>query len=220
MKYYIIILFTAVVMLTAGLTSTLLGSAPKLVAPNTKLSPIVRLHNTKGDFFCSGVVIAPTIIATAAHCVVDAVIPFVGPIFISAISVRAQDGKDIGVKATVRGANPRADQAVIVGNFSMFNYLRIVTDTEEDLYSLMNNDIKLVSCGYPWGNKLYCTEVKNREFYNFFIKATGILFPGMSGGPVINAQTGEVVGLNTAVENDSVILAPSMSIDINTMKHK
>jgi hypothetical protein len=48
--------------------------------------------------------------------------------------------------------------------------------------------------------------------YGFLMGAQGFLFPGMSGGPVIDMYTGRVIALNSAVSEHMVLLAPIFGI--------
>jgi S1-C subfamily serine protease len=68
-----------------------------------------------------------------------------------------------------------------------------------------------MSCGFPYGQKrLYCSTIKPKakEFFNLI--ADGDIFPGMSGGPVIDILTGEVVGVNSKVYEDGTIHVASL----------
>jgi hypothetical protein len=76
----------------------------------------------------------------------------------------------------------------------------------------MNPKRAVIACGYPYGAQLLCTPVTSRGMEWFLWSAQGKLYPGMSGGPVIDLQSGKVIGSNTAVSRDYIILAPLISI--------
>lgn len=185
-----------------------------------KMSAVVRLHDVDtGRFFCSGVVISDKLIATAAHCVVEFSL-FGNVAKKVSVNIRAPDGKDLGIIAKVEGAHPGADQAIVSGNFSRFASLQLVDNVKEDLSMLLDNNKLLITCGYPWGAELYCVEIYARRYYQFMVEAKSYLFPGMSGGPVIDVKTGKVVALNRAVGGENVYVSPTMGIFINTSEKK
>lgn len=176
---------------------------------------IIRLHDADGQFFCSGVVISDRLAATANHCV-DRTMMFGPQSFVKAISIRPPNGKDVGISASVVGGFSRSDTALITGDFSGFKKQGIITDVRLDINLLLANHIPLITCGYPWGDRLYCNPVVKRSRNNFAIIAEGNLYPGMSGGPVMLAETGEVVALNTAVADGNIIISPTMSLFVIT----
>lgn len=191
-------------------------SAKKATPPvETKYRPFVRLHDSKGVFFCSGVVVSDSLVATANHCVANPTF-FGPPSFIDSMQVRPENGKDIGVTAKVVGGNSRSDTAMIIGDFSKFQKQPLLSDTRIVNSLSLNNHITLVSCGFPHGDRLYCTPITNRYYFNSAILAKGLLYPGMSGGPVMIEETGEVVAVNTAVQGNNVIVSPTSSIYVIT----
>lgn len=206
-------------LLGCGIAAKLVGVAPyqppTLSSENPSLRPFIRLHDERGNFFCSGVVVSDKLAVTANHCVDRS--NFFGPqSFIPRINVRAEDGKDIGISAVVVGGNSRSDTAMITGDFSKFQKQPLISDIRMANNTSLNNNMGLVSCGFPWGDRLYCTPITNRYYFNFGIIAQGLLYPGMSGGPVMLAETGEVVAVNTAAQGNNVIVSPTGSIYVIT----
>lgn len=195
-------------------------SAPTTETLLNKMSAIVRLHDTStGKFFCSGVVISSKLIATAAHCVVQ--FSMFGSVSkLSEVNIRGADGKDLKLIAKVDGAHPGSDTAILSGDFSRFVSLPLVNNVKEDLSILLDNSKLLISCGYPWGAELYCVEFYSRSYYTFHVQGKSYLFPGMSGGPVIEVETGKVVALNRAVGGEFVYVSPTLGIFVNTAKDK
>lgn len=185
----------------------ILGCASTPKSEKNSLHSIVRLHDKEsGRFFCSGLVISPSVIITAAHCVQDR------PNDVPTISVQATKASNIGVDATVLASNGRSDLAMLKGDFRIFSTRAIETDAVVINKLIDSYDTKLVACGFPWGGDLVCSPVKAPVRCFFSICASGYLYPGMSGGPVIDLKTGKAIALNTAVDHDGVILSPYINI--------
>lgn len=212
MKYAIVLVLTYIVAMFVLLTNAAPNVAAQMAPPALKASAIVRLHEPKtGRFFCSGVVVEEHRVLTAAHCVID--IPPGDK-----VSVRDLNGHVMGVLATVEGLSERADYAVLRGNFSKFYHMVAETSPLGILNNISNNKRKIIACGFPWSGDLFCTPVTDRIQMNFSIAAQGFLYPGMSGGPVIDVATGHVIGVNSAVNGPMIILAPIIEIYRNIQK--
>lgn len=181
-------------------------AAAQVVKPAPKLDislSIVRLHNLAGEFFCSGVVVGKRTVITAAHCVAN------DP---GMIEIRDAHGKRSGTFVTVAGVSPRADYAILRGNVRRFAALQTEVTPIGILKDITSNSRQIISCGFPWSGELFCAAVTNRVMFNFSIAGTGYLYPGMSGGPVIDLTTGKVIAVNTAVNGTVVILSPIIEI--------
>ena len=164
---------------------------------------IVRLHEMgSGRFTCSGFVVGKTTLITAAHCIPPELL----------LEVRAADGKRTGIVAMAVGGNARADLAIMRGRFKRFAPLQYSYDPKVVLNNIESNSKKLLACGFPYGGKLLCTPVTNRHMYAFHIAANGYLYPGMSGGPVIDEATNTVIALNSAVTENVILIAPLIEI--------
>lgn len=170
---------------------------------------IVRLHRaSSGQFFCSGTVINETAIVTAAHCVVIET-PFGA--FVDEdmeIEVRDQTGAATGIIAKIRNINDRLDTALLLGDFSKFQARGIEDNPAEIDKILLDPESKLVTCGYPLGGPLVCNSLSKVQHYFFQYSAQGWLYPGMSGGPVIDLKTGKVLAVNRAVDQTQIIFNP------------
>lgn len=179
----------------------------EITPPNKKLdTSIIRLHDAgNGEFFCSGTVINDTQILTAAHCVVRSTV--FGAYLVSKVEIRTQDGAVLGVFAKVLAANPRQDVALLEGDFRLFDKRNIEINPAKLERSFLNSR-KIIACGYPAGGKLVCTRVTNVTHQLFGFSADGFLYPGMSGGPVIDIETNTVIGVNTAVLENRIYLSP------------
>lgn len=159
---------------------------PKLIPPSAGISPqhsIVRLY-VGPQFYCTGVVIGDNYVLTASHCLIDEH----GTMRDKPMIVENDDGS-IRVVAKPVGANLRLDWGLLKGDFHKIPGAHLVS---RDL----TIEPKLAACGYPYGSHpLYCATVFPVVNDLFMVKCGGMVFPGMSGGPVFD-KAGEVVGLN------------------------
>lgn len=179
--------------------------------PTVKLGSIIRLVR-EGHTYCSGVVIDPTTIVTAAHCVLVNT-PF-GPWADenAPIEIRGSDGVFRSVFGKLKNASTQIDRAVIKGNFSIFQSSKYITDMAESV-AVRHKGQAMISCGYPLGGALFCNNMTYIKEYAFFMTVTGLLVPGMSGGPTM-LPDGTVVGINSAVEQDFSVIAPMYNVEM------
>lgn len=178
--------------------------------PQYKINPqaIVRLHDSAtGQFFCSGTIINDTQILTAAHCLIN------GMSLRQVVQVRVVAEKPIRKRATIQSFSIQNDIATLTGNFADLPKLKMEKDATKLIDMWSNPARQIIACGYPYGAALTCIPVTNRSMYWFLWKGQGRLYPGMSGGPVIDLETAQVVASNTAVTIDSVILSPVIGIE-------
>lgn len=183
----------------------------------SKYSSIIRLHGPSG-FVCSGTVTGPATIVTAAHCLAGArAVIGATPSF----DVRSSTGRPLGITGYLGGYNGQADQAVLTGDFKLFSTRHVVTDPKL-IIKRFEEGKNLMTCGYPYGGQLFCLPINNPKQFLFQFKATSYLWPGMSGGPVIDEETGSVLAVNTAVmlppngDDTFVILSPTVEIFAST----
>lgn len=190
---------------------------------DNEYSSLVRLEmpmeNGKSRFFCSGVVISKNLVLTAAHCVMEGGMFEQPTMREDPILVKSeyQKGKKQAVaKAVAYAANGRGDYAVITGDFSKFNVARITT-SPTFMYSLST---QLVACGFPWGSKTHvCYPLEKRKdgklMKSFALGFNGYLYPGMSGGPVVDRVSGLVFAVNSAVDpdRDELVLVPIIGLN-------
>lgn len=178
---------------------------------------IIRLHDKKGQFFCSGFVVDASYAVTAAHCLSDDL----GFLMKGSIQIRDSDGSALTL-AKAAGLNHRLDYGVIVGDFSNFNHLEMDASTsffhptETKKFSFFSEEKEVKSfkaCGYPQGQRdVYCSEFSPKQSYFFQVAGLGQVFPGMSGGPVMDAKTGEAVGVISAMSEGAAIITPVTGI--------
>jgi serine protease Do len=116
----------------------------------------------------------------------------------SRISVKLHDGRVL--EATVVGADPSTDLALVKVNASGLPYLKLADSTKVDVGDWV------LAFGSPFGLEKTMTagiiSAKGRVIgagpYDQFIQTDAAINPGNSGGPLVNLQ-GEVVGINTMI---------------------
>lgn len=203
----------------AGLNMALVLSrtpeAPKTsqapAAKSLKLGSIVRLVRN-GHTFCSGTVVSPHIIITAAHCVTVDMGPFGVSMDTDPIEIRADDNVSRGVIAKAYFATAQMDQALLTGDFNLFEPRLCITDPTQ-LTAIKNTvGASFLSCGYPLGGDLYCAVTTFAKPELFFWAVNGTLYPGMSGGPTMT-QDGAVVGVNCAVQGPFSLISPIYNLN-------
>lgn len=177
----------------------------------TKLNSIVRM-NQGIHTFCTATVINQNTAVTAAHCILEQ--DMMGNIgVLPLVEIRPDTNQPVGVYATVIYVTTQLDTAMLRGDFSKFQF-KPYTQTINKLMDLQHPGVKFKSCGYPLGGTLQCTETIFKERVNFSIRVTGLLLPGMSGGPTMT-EDGTVVAINNAVDGTDSIVTPIYNIDFN-----
>lgn len=219
MKYLKLFL---VCFLIGAITTTVVKSGELLVKPikqvakeaaknSPRLGSVIRLVQD-GHTYCSGVVIDPRTIITAAHCVIVNT-PW-GPVLDPSrvIEIRGSDARPLGVYAQVKSASTQIDRAILKGNFSDFAPSKYISDMGESV-KVRVAGTQMMSCGYPLGGALFCNKTTYIKEYLFFMTVRGLLVPGMSGGPTMLID-GTVVGINSAVEDDFSVIAPMYNVEM------
>src|SRR5690606_6058095 len=121
------------------------------------------------------------------------------------------DSQQVTVLAKVSSSLGRQDLAVVTGDFTQFKKSPFVY--QENLFH-NENKRPMETCGYPYGSNHYrCydfTPIKNMLTQEAGI---GRLYYGMSGGPVFDKETGAVVGVNSAITDGLIILAPLIGLE-------
>lgn len=182
-------------------------------ATNGKFPALVRLEYNNGIFFCSGTVISDELVLTAAHCIEGAIEANAMGVETSLLvaSLKDSKGETTKIKGTPIYADYKADYALIKGSFQEFNTMQIEVSPTSDL--LYKKNLKLELCGFPYGSSSVCypslSEVK-KYIRQFELK--GQMYPGMSGGPVIDIATGKVVGVNSSMGEDKVFISPLIGL--------
>lgn len=175
--------------------------------------PLVRLEeestkNNPDGFICSGTVISDEYVLTAAHCLVDQNGNLKKSIIIKGLPT-GPDNKSLEVISTPAAVNQRADVGLIKGDFKSFQKIKISTSTQLPLILPAEGS---VACGFPWGSTATCYPIRFEGIYEFQFAAQGLLYPGMSGGPVINLEVHCVVAINTGIDGSTLILSPMIGM--------
>jgi S1-C subfamily serine protease len=161
--------------------------------------PVVRIKNY-GGFVCSGVVVSAEYVLTAAHCVKG---------LDQEIGVHSAKDHFINFGKVV-GIDDSQDMALIhvyIGE--------TIKPAKVDFTGVIGtkNPIWIKTCGFPAGQAvLLCTEgILNGNYY-FKRIGSGILYQGMSGGPVYDSITNTVIGVNSAVNAMGIVIGPTVGI--------
>jgi len=160
-----------------------------------KWGAVIRLTNKKNGFFCSAFVISDDYALTAAHCIDKD-----GTLSTEEIFIESSTMEDTGTTAIPAAMNLRGDIGAIVGDFKNFKKLRV----EVPPLGFLGKKGPFVACGYPYGDQLLCVNFIPSGTEYFSVIGGGFLFPGMSGGPVIDASSGTVAGVNCYVSTGFV----------------
>lgn len=173
---------------------------------------IVRLTR-EGRTFCAGVVVSDTVIITASHCIVTQILPGINMVNQDPINIRLDDNIDSNTLAKPYYVNGQLDQALLYGDFRKFNPRGYISDVNK-LDAIRKKDPVLTSCGYPMGGPLFCDKQYFMDLNGFMWQTTGLLLPGMSGGPVMTPD-GTVIAVNIAVDQNYSIVSPIYNLDQN-----
>lgn len=209
-----VVLYSIVISLIAIIACSNMRTS-KEVSPNlpvfkhvdkskAKYEAIVRLKYLDGRFFCTGFVIDDKYVVTAAHCLSD----FNGALLKQEIEISNDLDEELYLNAKPAALDNRNDLGLVVGDFSNFKHLEI-----DSINAGLLSFSTFSSCGYPYGQKdLLCTRLYPKTNYYFQIYGSGFLYPGMSGGPVFDSIRNVVVGVNSAVVQNGVIVSPLIGI--------
>lgn len=164
------------------------------------LNPILRVL-INGQGHCTAFVIDDNYAMTAAHCLRSDNF-FEGLDKTSKFSAITEMGE---IQLEAAAINNRIDVGLYKGDFR--NFKKLIPDFAS--FEIENPKDFFVACGYPYSQRvLTCTHFVPAYNIEFYIAGSGMLIPGMSGGPVINLRTGAVIAVNSAAGNGAFMVSP------------
>lgn len=178
--------------------------------PIAASAPAVARLEKDGVFRCTAFIISNDYAITAAHCLVS---NFSKKLDTNDIEIVSED-RTISVTAQAVGSYSSGDLGLIRGEFQNFKKLSIDASVLSVPRALTAT--QLVSCGYPRGtNRIVCYRQSQCGVYYDFVACQGLLYHGMSGGPLISIdEVGSVgvVGVNSALASDSNLFSPLIGL--------
>lgn len=178
--------------------------------PESPEFPVIRLHRVNpkdgSGFYCSAFVVSNAYAVTAGHCIEGT-----SGMTKAKIAIYNRELKDTGVVAKAAAINRRGDVGLITGDFSKFRKIRILVSAQEynnviqgltgpgpyaEQMKMMGQP-RFIACGYPYGDAMMCSGVRPAGLSTFMIMGSALVFPGMSGGPLIDQDYGIAVGVNS-----------------------
>lgn len=170
--------------------------------------PILGLYfqDEKGvlRFHCTAFVVSNIYAITAAHCLENAR----GNLTVDNIYIYNLELVNTGIVGHAASMNSRGDFGAILGDFHNFRKLRV-----SNAYGFGGHKGPFGACGFPWGSlPLVCQSFEPAAPYYDKVMGHGFLTPGMSGGPVIDLETSDVVGVNVEVHEGFVAISPVIGI--------
>lgn len=160
----------------------------------------IRLSDPTRGSSCSGWVIDANYAITAGHCLNQE-----GHLNKSNFYIFDKNGTNTNTIAQAVGYDNKTDLGLISSDFNHFKPLK--SNLDQEGFTL--NKHSFVSCGFPLGQKtLVCTPFTSSGFRSFRVKGFGHFVPGMSGGPVIDLDSGVAVGVVVSVDDNYSFVAP------------
>lgn len=169
--------------------------------PKQVHNPMIRLMAGE-EFRCSATVISDIYALTAAHCVTGPG----GRMDQSPIPIKNNKDEATGISAQAVAMSKTQDIALLKGDFSTFMKVAIETDPR----GMLAHQGPFVACGFPGGDGPICTAFEPISNSEFLVYGKGFLYQGMSGGPVLDARTNQLVAVNSRVNQTGVSVGPTI----------
>ncbi len=172
--------------------------------PRPNLALIQIGNQGEENSYCTAFVIDDNYALTAAHCVLDED----GYTSLGKFTVKNHEQKLTTTLAEVAAVNLREDAALLVGDFTTFDYLPV--DFRGNLLMIGLNGMPVTSCGFPRGGPAVCVKQEVQSSFFFSYAAIGSVYlPGMSGGPVLGPErlvVGIIAYANQHTQNSTPVL--------------
>jgi hypothetical protein len=163
--------------------------------------PMVRLYK-KGQFRCTAFIIDANYALTAAHCA-----------DVGEKDMELTDVNDIKTNTKVEclESDHNRDVALLKGNFNKFAFIPV--DFTGENQANMTQKI-FYSCGFPEGGSPFCSISQFTGPYYFMVSSRGgLLYQGMSGGPVIDVEQRRVMGINSGISESTLLFGSLIGMD-------
>jgi S1-C subfamily serine protease len=158
---------------------------------------------------CTATVISNDYALTAAHCVTERSRWTSGLMDeVKIIGYSQQKKETTTLLATPVAANIRADYALIKGDFTAFSKVALLHSS--DMLMLLQGPF--IACGFPYNSAGVCYQGENIAKQEERLLIDAAIFPGMSGGPVVNRATGEVFAVITAMQGSYGVITPLIGL--------
>lgn len=181
----------------------------------TKLSKIISHlmgnEEKENEFFCTGFIVSNKYMITAGHCLES---PDGSGLSSKEIEIYVEEKnengsftpKSTGVIVKAAGINRRGDTGLVIGDFTSFKKVKF-SPFPSDILQIIKLNIEatggqMISIGFPYGDAPLASPVKFIGTSGFQFRGVAFLYPGASGGPLIDPITGYAIGVNSSVGYD------------------
>lgn len=183
--------------ITKPIDTILLNKSIKVPATGTR-SPIVHLVDNVQHIACTAFVVSKDYAITAAHC-----LNLTGSLPTYPLKVFFSSG-DYALNVKAAAYHTQSDIGLLEGDFHDVQSLKSNFVNDE-----LITERNFAACGYPRGDtELVCNSFTPENNSYDKIQGRGLFFHGMSGGPIINLKTGEVVAVISSMGEGTVQVAP------------
>lgn len=182
--------------------SPLLRKLGDPTSPTATKIPIMRLVDPVERISCSGYVVDGSHLLTCAHCLNKT-----GhlPTY-DLLAYEAGSNKD-PIKVSAVAYDTGTDIGIIQGNFADFKAVKM------DLDESFLEKKQYYTCGFSYGRKdLFCSVFIPETNSYADIHGVGRVYPGVSGGLVLDPSTASAVGLVSAFGEGVTVVVPLVGL--------